>query len=159
MSLTLLLWNVIWCMCHWKAGASCRVLIHRWSWAVGAIGYNIRTACSQQRVGPSMLSGNIAPLYPFPCSFPLLDPIEFFCRKWFLLLSNVGEDFVFLVITRWQHHRPKSSTLNGNHIAAKELYRTVDANFTGGSTSNDNHLNHVLSQVRYVSDRPNDATT
>jgi hypothetical protein len=33
------------------------------------------------------------------------------------------------------------STLNGNHTAAKELYRIIDDTFTGGSTSKDNNLN------------------
>ena len=50
-------------------------------------------------------------------------------------------------------------SLGGDHMAGKELYRIIDSNFTAGSTSKDNDLNHILSQVRYVADRLTDTTT
>ena len=39
-----------------------------------------------------------------------------------------------------------SHSLSGDHMAAKELYRIIDSNFTAGSTCKDNDLNHILSQ-------------
>ncbi|EMS52997.1 hypothetical protein TRIUR3_23801 [Triticum urartu] len=47
----------------------------------------------------------------------------------------------------------------GDHMPAKELYRIIDSNFTARSTSRDNDLNHILSQVRYVTDCPTDTST
>ena len=44
-------------------------------------------------------------------------------------------------------------------MAAKELYSIINANFTAGSTSKDNNLNHILSHIRYVADRLSDTTT
>uniref|UniRef100_A0A453CEC8 Uncharacterized protein n=1 Tax=Aegilops tauschii subsp. strangulata TaxID=200361 RepID=A0A453CEC8_AEGTS len=50
-------------------------------------------------------------------------------------------------------------SLGGDHMASKELYCIIDSNFTAGSTSKDNDLNHILSQVRYVVDRLSDTAT
>lgn len=44
-------------------------------------------------------------------------------------------------------------------MAAKELYGIINANFTAGSTSKDNNLNHILSHIRYVADHLSDTTT
>ena len=44
-------------------------------------------------------------------------------------------------------------------MAMTELYRIINTNFTARSTSKDNDLNHILSQVKYVVDRLSDTTT
>lgn len=49
-----------------------------------------------------------------------------------------------------------SSSLSEDRMAAKELYRIIDTNFTGRSTPKANNLIHILSLIRYVADRLND---
>ncbi|XBI23941.1 hypothetical protein VPH35_049096 [Triticum aestivum] len=62
-------------------------------------------------------------------------------------------NLIYYFSNSWCH------SLGGDHMPVKELYYIIDSNFTAGSTSKDNDLNHILSQVRYVVDRLSDTAT